>query len=382
MLTLGNTTAVVTTAPTTLPDIDAWPPMAHATGPEIRLQVLVQTVAARRCAMLAVRVGGDGIAWEATTLRATLGAVVAKVERRLDRAGTPHERLTGAALTDLMPVDGSVREARDQLRVGATSQVTLQVTLPPTGMTSDALARLTDSPDAATWLTWSGRDAVVRVAADSATTLRRVVGRVETTGTAVRLDGQHLDGLRATLPIARVPVSTRRAAPGDSNGRRAVRLPPYGVQIGQDRNGDAVFLTIPADRVDPINIVVVGGDSAARVITDCASAVGIPVRNGSRTGPAATGPYAPVPMWISVVDSPTATHAGALTRADLVICQVLSADAATVVAGALGLSDRMSAWLTRIEPGMVALIGDGAVRWALLPDSVRARSGLAGALRT
>ena len=396
VLTLGSTATVVTMAHTTLPDIDGWPPITDATAPAVRLQLVVQTVAARRCAMLAVRVGGDGIAWEAATLRATLVAVVGKVERKLDRAGIAHERITGAALTDLIPVEGSVRESRDQLRVGTTSQVTLHVTLPPHGMTSDALARLTDSPDAATWLTWSGRDAVIRVAADSATTLRRVVARVETTGTALRLDGQHLDGLRATLPIARVPAAARRGTQTHSGQRRhgamaarnhpatggAVALPPYGLQIGHDRNGSAVFLTIPADRVDPISIVVVGGDAAARVITDRASAVGIPVRNGSRSGPAATGPYAPVPMWISAVDLPTTAHAAALTAADLVICQVLSADAAGIVAESLGLSERMTAWLTRIEPGMVALIGDGAVRWAMLPDSSRSRSGLAGALRT
>ena len=122
--------------------------MTDATGPAVRLQVLVQTAGARRRAMLAVRVGGDGIAWEAATLRATLAAAVAKIERKLDREGIAHHRISGAALTDLMPAAGSVREARDHLTIGSTSQITLRVALPAAGMTSDMVVRLTESPDA------------------------------------------------------------------------------------------------------------------------------------------------------------------------------------------------------------------------------------------
>jgi hypothetical protein len=90
----------------------------------------------------------------------------------------------------------------------------------------------------------------------------------------------------------------------------------------------------------------------------------------------------PVPIVISVVDLPTAADAAALRDADIVVCQPLSAEAAAVVSGALGLSGRSADWLTRIDSDMVALIGEGAVRWAMLTATAGAHEGLAGTRRT
>jgi hypothetical protein len=89
-------------------------------------------------------------------------------------------------------------------------------------------------------------------------------------------------------------------------------------------------------------------------------------------------PAPAVPLILHVLAHPTEADTDALRSADLVVCQPLPAGEAEWVARAVGLSPRMATWLAHAEDPMVALIGDGAVRWAMAATD----RGLAGARQT
>jgi len=153
----------------------------------------------------------------------------------------------------------------------------------------------------------------------------------------------------------------------------SLEVAPGGVLIGVDRAGRSVHLRLDQDRSTPLRVAVVGGPGAARVL-------------GARLRAAATvGGLPAVPVAVSVLDPLTAADAAALSGADVVICQPLSAADAALVAAALRLATAGS-WLSRIEGDMIAVISDGAVRWARLAagstgdagDEWPSHSGLAG----
>jgi cation diffusion facilitator CzcD-associated flavoprotein CzcO len=127
-------------------------------------------------------------------------------------------------------------------------------------------------------------------------------------------------------------------------------------------------------------VVVAGAGGAATTIARHAAEAGVAVGWARRNRAPVTVPDRGVLLTVSSIVHPTPTDATTLTDADLVVCQALpSADAATVGA-TLGLSDRTTDWLTRVDPDIVALIGRGEVRWATIAP--HGFAGLVGLERT
>jgi hypothetical protein len=225
-------------------------------------------------------------------------------------------------------------------------------------------------------------------------------------GRARRLDGEHLAGLRATLPLGLVPAGRR-----SPTGSDALDLPMggAGLMIGANRYGTAVGVRL--FRPEPTGAVLIGGVRAAQLIALRATALGarvvvqttrpgawnpfvrgaagpgepIPVIPAGRglTGPpatplrpvltivdvgpvvAATGPTGAWHARLVVRDEVTATDVDPLARADLVILQPLRPAEAALAGPALGLGGSAD-WLTRIRDDMVGLVNRRVLRWALL----------------
>ncbi|MET9302688.1 type VII secretion protein EccE [Micromonospora aurantiaca] len=252
----------------------------------------------------------------------------------------------------------------------------------------------------------------VRVAAGSAAelstaerTLRRVAGDVG--GELRRLDGEHLAGLAATLPLA---VTGGVASPAGSPPP-ALDLPPAtaGLMVGANRHGAA--LTVRLFRPATTRVLLVGGVAAAQLLVLRALALGARVvvqtgrprfwepfvRGVGTLGggvpllppgrPVGGAPGSPLHPLLVVVDAgPVPPEAGpaaawqsvllvrdeltpadtqALARADLAILQPLDPDEAALAGAALGLGGSAE-WLTRIRDDMVAVVNRRALRWALL----------------
>lgn len=252
----------------------------------------------------------------------------------------------------------------------------------------------------------------VRVAAGSTAelstaerTLRRVAG--DAGGELRRLDGEHLAGLAATLPLA---VSAGAAFPAGSPPP-ALGLPPAaaGLMVGANRHGAA--LTVRLFRPATTRVLLVGGVPAAQLLVLRALALGARVvvqtgrprfwepfvRGVGTVGggvpllppgrPVGGAPGSPLHPLLVVVDAgPVPPEAGpaaawqsvlvvrdeltpadtpALARADLAILQPLDPDEAALAGAALGLGGSAE-WLTRIRDDMVAVVNRRALRWALL----------------
>ena len=90
---------------------------------------------------------------------------------------------------------------------------------------------------------------------------------------------------------------------------------------------------------------------------------------------------------MAAFDHLTPADNATLASADVVVCQPISQPEAALVATALRLT-RAGAWLSRIDGDMIAIISNGAVRWAQLSapavDTRRSTglAGLAGLART
>ncbi|MEU8314816.1 type VII secretion protein EccE [Micromonospora sp. NPDC048887] len=252
----------------------------------------------------------------------------------------------------------------------------------------------------------------VRVAAGSPAelsaaerTLRRVTGDVG--GELRRLDGEHLAGLAATLPLA----ASAGVIPAAGSPPPALDLPSAaaGLMVGANRHGTA--LTVRLFRPAPTRVLLVGGVPAAQLLLLRALALGArvvvqtgrprfwePFARGVGTlgggvpllppgrpiGGAPGSPLhpllvvvdaGPVPpeagpaaAWQSVLvvrDELTPADAPALARADLAVLQPLDPDEAALAGAALGLGGSAE-WLTRIRDDMVAVVNRRALRWALL----------------
>ncbi|MBO4142074.1 type VII secretion protein EccE [Micromonospora tulbaghiae] len=236
-------------------------------------------------------------------------------------------------------------------------------------------------------------------------TLRRVAG--DAGGELRRLDGEHLAGLAATLPLA---ASAGGAFPAGSPPP-ALDLPPAaaGLMVGANRHGAA--LTVRLFRPATTRVLLVGGVPAAQLLVLRALALGARVvvqtgrprfwepfvRGVGTVGggvpllppgrPVGGAPGSPLRPLLVVVDAgPVPPEAGpaaawqsvlvvrdeltpadtpALARADLAILQPLDPDEAALAGAALGLGDSAE-WLTRIRDDMVAVVNRRALRWALL----------------
>jgi hypothetical protein len=222
-----------------------------------------------------------------------------------------------------------------------------------------------------------------------------------------RLDGEHLAGLAATLPLA----VARAAAPpaGPELAALEFALGESGLMVGANRHGGA--LTVRLFRPTTTRLLLVGGVRAAQLLTLRALALGarvavqttrprvwepfvrgvgapggaVPlVPPGRPVGGAPGSPLhplllvvdaGPVPpevgpaaAWQSVLvvrDELTPADTAALARADLAILQPLDPGEAALAGAALGLGGSAD-WLTRIRDDMVAVVNRRALRWALL----------------
>jgi hypothetical protein len=371
VLELGETTRVITTAGTALPPLDAWPALSRVDGPQIRRQLLIYTQHPSAHAVLALRACRDG-SWHPDAVQAALKRAVRRAARNLEREGISYRRLAGAELADITGISGpAVVASRTHLTIGPTTQVTLRASMPEAGMTQHHLVALTGVDGVETLIDWSRTEAIVRIVGSSEEAVTRAILGLRVIDPVRRLDGEHLHGLRATMPLA------------DRNSGRAPALtvPETLLRIGDDRTGKPMCIRFPARR-SAIRLVVVGGPAAARVIEHRARAAG--VRVAGAHGVMSVDPDS-VHLVMHALEQAGPADADLLRSADIVLCQPLSPPSSTHVASALGLSPASGAWLTRIADGMVAVIADGAVRWAVMTPQVRAVSaarGLADARRT
>jgi hypothetical protein len=247
-----------------------------------------------------------------------------------------------------------------------------------------------------------------------------------------RLDGAHLSGLAATLPLALTAAGAqpRPAAfgaqphapragtqPGPSADDWELSLGDAGMMVGTNRHGRAV--TVRLFRPESTRVLLVGGVRAAQLVALRALALGalvvvqtarprawepfvrgvgapggtIPLLPPGRSvadgvgtalrplllivdaGPV-TADAAPGPPWratLVVRDELTPADVDALSRADLALLQPLNPAEATLAGAALGLGGSAE-WLTRIRDDMVAVVNRRALRWALVsPTPIEAQ---------
>lgn len=387
-------------------------------------------LAGRARAVLAVRVlRTDG--WSDEELRRALSGTVRRTARRLGPlAGPP---LGGPAALRVIAEfahhdpGAPVRETWPAVTAGGLPQVTWRLRRwpGPGGAGGGRLvSRLLALPVTATTVslclgphTGGGAppgpaDLTVRLAAWTAPelaagerALRRLAGDL---GAELRrLDGEHLAGLAATLPLAGFPAG---AAPATADlAALELTLGESGLMVGTNRHGRAV--TVRLFRPAPTRLLLVGGVRAAQLLALRALALGarvvvqtarpriwepfvrgvgapghaVPlIPPGRPVGGAPGSPLQPVLLvvdagpvppeagpaapWRSVLvvrDELTPADAAALARADLAILQPLDPAEAALAGAALGLG-ASAEWLTRIRDDMVAVVNRRALRWALL----------------
>lgn len=410
-------------------------------------------------AVLAVRVlAAEG--WSADDLMRSLSGLVRRTQRRL---GTVPARPLGEAavlrvLADLAHADGAgpVRESWSGLLIGGLTQVAVRLRhWPDPGRepSRHLVGRILSLPCAATTVAVTagphrpGSHAVdvrrpaeaspdlapadvpveltVRLAAPDGVTLgnavaglRRLLGAER--ADARRLDGAHLDGLIATLPLgggggrpAEAPGrSAGGAAPPEVAEGPELTVGTAGLMVGRNRHGDPVVARL--FRPEPTRAVLIGGVRCAQLLVVRALALGARVvvqtarpqawdplvRGAANPGEAiavvppgravqipASSPLHPLLMVVDVgpVGADTRVHAGwqatlvvrdeagpadvdVASRADLLVVQPLRREEADLVGAAVGLGETAQ-WLTRIRPDMVGLVNRRAVRWAALAQT-------------
>ncbi|KAB1914728.1 type VII secretion protein EccE [Micromonospora sp. AMSO31t] len=402
---------------------------AGAAGTSYR-QLTDGRLAARARVVLAVRaLRADG--WSDDELRRALSGTVRRIVRRLGPLtgrplGGPAALRVVAELAHHDP-GAPVRESWPAVTVGGLPQTTWRLRRWPDPRTDAArrlVPRLLALPATATTVSLcvgprSGADSApapaeltVRLAAHTAAelsvaerALRRLAGDL---GAELRrLDGEHLSGLAATLPLA---VARPDAPPvGPELAALEFTLGESGLMVGANRHGGAV--TVRLFRPTTTRLLLVGGVRAAQLLTLRALALGARVAVQTARprvwepfvrgvgGPGGAVPLVPpgrpvggmpgsplrplllvvdagpVPpevgpavAWQSVLvvrDELTPADTAALARADLAILQPLDPGEAALAGAALGLGGSAE-WLTRIRDDMVAVVNRRALRWALL----------------
>ncbi|MCG5450323.1 type VII secretion protein EccE [Micromonospora sp. NIE111] len=409
-------------------------------------------LAGRERAVVAVRVLRVN-GWSEEDLRRVLAGTVRRIVRRLGPLAARPLGVPAAlrVLGELAHHDGEpVRESWPAIRSGTLVQATFRLLHWPdagAAATRRLVPRLLALPATATTVSIcsgpsptmsasSGPPAAsgvpteltVRLAAGTAAELvaaTEALTRLVTDlgGKLRRLDGAHLSGLAATLPLAlsapgaqpRSPVPGAR--PGPAVDAWELSLGDAGMMVGTNRHGRAV--TVRLFRPESTRVLLVGGVRAAQLVALRALALGalvvvqtarprawepfirgvgapggtIPllppgraVADGVGTalrplllivdaGPVA-GEAAPGPPWratLVVRDELTPADVDALSRADLALLQPLTSTEATLAGAALGLGGSAE-WLTRIREDMVAVVNRRALRWALLsPTPIEAQ---------
>lgn len=444
-------------------------------------------------ALLAIRVDHTDGRCTGETLRA-LSGLVRKVRRRLggvsgrplsaaatvrtlaelahadciteaggDRPATEADEASAAAGTRGVPPAERVEESWSAVRVGGFVQAVFRLARRPdsTAETARLVSRLLALPAAATTVVLtaaSGRDlgrtdtaltltgtapdvtarapgVMVRLAAPDVAALAtatQALGRAVLAEQAVarRLDGEHLVGLAATLPLGgvaevdlpggmpAVPPPTDAASTGAGAGAGAdagageLAIRPAGLMVGRNRSGGPVVARF--FRPEQTQVLLVGGIRCAQLMTLRAMALGarvvvqttrpqawerfargaavpgesivvMPAASATQIAPgSALRPVLVVAdvgsvgacaesdaAWqatLVVRDEFGATDVDVAARADLLIVQSLRPDEADLLGTAVGLGEIVP-WLTRIRADMVGLINRHAVRWAALAQT-------------
>lgn len=406
--------------------LDTAPAADETDVPRTRVQMLTLLAHPYQRVFVTVRVGDDGIAWSDADLCAALTGAVSRLRRRLAGLGVAAHPLDVAGLRRAIswcagghPDAIGVHEAWDHLRIAGRWQTTIEART-DAGMTFDGLlARLASVLGTSVAVAQVDSGLTIRLTADTPAALARAAVRVAQAigGSIAHLDGEQLAALRATLPICRAMATrpstrgggsarsvaptrhgaatrspspaapggtaTRSSSPGAPVGAATWSLPPAGLFLGRDRQGEAIHARMDPERA-PLRITVVGGPIAGQVLADRARALTTPpvivpigsARPTARPGPPATRPGgSPVPVALAVLAAPTAADGAVLTGADIVVCQPMSPADAVVVAAALHLAGA-GEWLSRIEGDMVAVISDHTVRWLRLATTVDERRRL------
>ncbi|MET8355541.1 type VII secretion protein EccE [Micromonospora sp. NPDC005171] len=402
-------------------------------------------LAGRERAVVAVRVLRVN-GWSEEDLRRILAGTVRRIVRRLGPLAARPLGVPAAlrVLGELAHHDGEqVRESWPAIRSGALVQATFRLiqwpdagaaagrrlvprllALPATATTVSICSGPSAATSTSPLTTGVPTELTVRLAAATATELAaatEALTRLVTDlgGKLRRLDGDHLSGLAATLPLAlTAPAGQQRPQqPGPAVTDWELSLGDAGMMVGTNRHGRAV--TVRLFRPESTRVLLVGGVRAAQLVALRALALGalvvvqtarprawepfirgvgapggtIPllppgraVADGVGTalrplllivdaGPA-PAEAAPGPPWratLVVRDELTPADVDALSRADLALLQPLTSAEATLAGAALGLGGSAE-WLTRIREDMVAVVNRRALRWALLsPTPIEAQ---------
>jgi ESX secretion system protein EccE len=390
-------------------------------------------------ALLAVRVlRAEG--WAEEELRRALSGLVRKLTRRL--SGTPARPLGETAalrvLAELAHDDGagSAQETWPGLRVGGLVQATFRLTRWPDLRVETSrrlVPRMLALPAAATTVSLTAGprpahgptpiDLTVRLAAPEPASLGAAGQALHKVVAAEhahirRLDGEHLAGLAATLPLGGGAPTVVPGLPLDgvqpAEKADGLTLPvgTSGLMLGRNRHGNPVVIRL--FRPEQTRALLVGGVRCAQLVALRAMALGarvvvqtarpqawepfvrgaavpgesiavvppgraIEIAPGSALHPLLTvvdvGPVGadsrPGEGWqatLVVRDDFSAADVDVASRADLLILQPLRGDEATLLAGALGLGE-VGQWLTRIRPDMVGVVNRRAIRWAALAQT-------------
>jgi ESX secretion system protein EccE len=393
-------------------------------------------------AVLAVRVlRAEG--WTENDLRVALSGLVRKLPRRLgDVAARPlGEAAAVRVIAELAHDDGvgSPQETWPGLRVGGLAQATFRLERwPDTRIETSRrlVSRMLALPAAATTVALSAGPGAAGGAAAITTvdlTVRLAAPDVSVLGTATqalhkllageraharRLDGEHLDGLAATLPLGGAAAPEVPGRPGD--GVLAAELADglelaigaAGLMLGNNRHGGPVVARI--FRPEQTWALLVGGVRCAQLLALRAMALGarvvvqtarpqawepfgrgaavpgesiavvppgraIEIAPGSALHPllvvvdvgpvgADSRPGAGWQATLVVRDDFSAADVDVASRADLLLLQPLRPEEATLVGAALGLGETAQ-WLTRMRHDMLGLVNRRAVRWAALAQT-------------
>jgi type VII secretion protein EccE len=386
-------------------------------------------------AVLAVRVlRAEG--WSGEDLGRFLSSLVRRLPRRL--GGVPvrplGESAVARALAELAHHSGHqpVQESWDGLRAGGLAQATFRLGRWPDPRNETArrlVGRLLSLPASATTVALAVGprqvggcpvEATIRLAAPDGTELNLAAEAMRRLlagegAAAYRLDGDHLAGLAATLPLGARPGAPPPGMPTEERSRPGVLdglvLNPAGggLMLGANRHGAPVVARL--FRPEPTRALLVGGVAAAQVIVLRAMALGtrvvvqtarpqawepfvrgaavpgesialippgrmvempggtalVPVLHVVDVGPvgADTRPGQGWQATLVVRDEFVPADVDLALRADLLLLQPLRPDEADLCGSALGLGNAAQ-WLTRIRADMIGVVNRRAVRWVAL----------------
>jgi Putative type VII ESX secretion system translocon, EccE len=406
IIEVGDPTSLVVTGGMTVPAPGDLAGAPTSDDPAVTVQTLVVRRGQFQRSFVAVRVGGDGVAWTDMHLRHALSGAVRGIVRRLAHAGVTARPLALAEASNALewsvaagsvPANATIDETWSHLQIGGAQHVTVRIDLRPPVATPERLEVLMGAGTAVVALSIAEHHLFLRLAAATPVALASAVAATMAAcpGTVTQLDGEQRAGLTATLPLGHADLPANRVgaaatarpttpAAGEFGGRvdgkrggshrldaktidnnrrggltalvsaGTLTFPGAGLLLGHDRRGAPVRLQLDPSRTTSVRLAIVGGTTAPRVLSDRLRALA--------TGP---GGAADVPVAVAVLERLSPADSATLASADVVVCQPLSQPEAALVASALGVT-QAGEWLSRIEGDMIAIISDGAVRWAQL----------------